>query len=141
MEWTKANLLGSALVTATYDEWDYAVDYPFSSFRIFSWACLATSVVGLVLAIILYHPRAQVPLLLAILALVSHISHLSLVHPFANDANFRYYAWILLPLALVLGVGIDELGQRSKSRQVLVMTVILAACVVRWGFLYLLMAA
>jgi len=141
IDWSKPSLFGSALVTATYGEWDYAADHPFASFRLLSWACLTTSMLGLVLAILLYRPRARVPLLLAILALLSHMSHLSFVHPFANAANFRYYAWILLPLALVLGIGLDELGWRSNSRLVLVTTVILTACIVRWGFLYLLIAA
>lgn len=113
--WSKRNMVASAFATSLYGEWDFnRRGRPDGTFLLSknTWAWLGVWVhLGfLYLALASRSQVGRAALLLAALIFCSHVAHVMGVMPFHNAANFRYYTWILLPLAVA---AITRLQQKA----------------------------
>lgn len=103
--WPKRNLVASAFSTSLYGEWDFSRrGRPQGVFVLpkntWAWLGVWAHLLFWRWALGFRSRTGMAALLLAGLILCSHAAHVMAVMPFHNAANFRYYAWILLPLAV-----------------------------------------
>jgi hypothetical protein len=115
--WPKRNLLASAFSTSLYGEWDFSRrGRPNGEFILpkntWAWLGVWFHLLFWRWALGFGSRRSRAALLLATLIFCSHAAHVMGVMPFHNAANFRYYAWILLPLAVAT---ITTLQQRPRA--------------------------
>jgi hypothetical protein len=121
--WPKRNILASAFATSLYDEWDFnRRGRPNGVFLLpkSTWGWLGVWAHFLFLPLVLASrsSTARSALLLAGLIFCTHVAHVVGVMPFCNAANFRYYAWILLPIAVAAIAGLQQRASRGVRAQV-----------------------
>lgn len=103
-DWTKKDLGSSTLVTSVLGEFDYssvARRHPGLT-EIFAWLALGLRLGLVVLLVIRWVPRMVLPGAIILTSFLMHVMHLAFVQPYVNAANFRYYAWVGLPLVVLL---------------------------------------
>ena len=109
-DWTKKDLMSSTLVTSVLGEFDYSSltkRHPRLT-EIFAWLALGFRL-GLVgLLVTQWVPRMVLPGGIILTSFLMHIIHLAFVQPYVNAANYRYYAWVGLPLAVLLCIATCE---------------------------------
>jgi hypothetical protein len=115
--WVKKNLFSSVLVTTAMGEFEFATVPPTSPFHTFAWLVIGGQLVSL--AIIIAYPTRKMllPLVVCLAAFITHVLHLSFVHPFMNSANYRYYTWISLPYMLLLALALQQAAKKSGGRR------------------------
>ena len=137
--WPKRNILASAFVTSLYGEWDFnrrghpngAVLLPKNTW---GWLGVWVHVLFLHLALASRSSTARSALLLAGLIFCTHVAHVAGVMPFFNAANFRYYAWILLPLAVAAIAGLQQRASRGARAEVAAIAILGLGTVAHLGF-------
>lgn len=109
-EWTKKDLVSSALVTSVLGEYDYSSLTRVHQRSAVTSAWLAIGLrLGLIgLLVIRWAPKMTLPGGIILTSFVTHVVHLVFVHPYVMTANYRYYAWIGLPLVVLLSVAIQK---------------------------------
>ncbi len=137
--WPKRNVLASAFVTSLYDEWDFnrrgRPDGVFLlSKNTWGWLGVWVHVLFLPLVLALRSSTARAALLLAGLIFCTHVAHVMGVMPFYNAANFRYYAWILLPIAVAAIAGIQQRASRGVHGEVAGIVVLGLGTFIHLGF-------
>lgn len=141
--WLKGNLLASAFVTSLYGEWDFNLrGRPNGVFLLSKnrWGWLGVWAHASFLFLILFWALAfrsatlRSALLLAGLILGTHACQVMLIMPFYNAANFRYYAWILLPLAVAGIAGLQHKSSKSVRVQLAGVAVLGLGTLIHLGF-------
>jgi hypothetical protein len=109
-EWTKKDLVSSALVTSVLGEHDYSSITKVNRRLTGTFAWLAIGFrLGLVgLLVIRWVPKMRLAGGIILTSYITHAVHLAFVSPYVNVANYRFYAWIGLPLAILLSVAIGQ---------------------------------
>jgi hypothetical protein len=139
MWWPKKNILASAFVTSLYGEWDFNQrGRPKGAFILpkntWAWLGVWTHLLFLPLALASRSSTARSALLLAALIFCSHVAHVMAVMPFYNAANFRYYAWILLPIAVAATVALERKVRRRGRASVAPIAVLGLGTLIHLGF-------
>jgi hypothetical protein len=121
--WPKRNMLASAFSTSLHGEWDFErTGRPNGRFLLrkntWGWLDVWAHISFLLLFLVPRTSLSRAAMLLAGLIFAGHAVHVMAVMPFSNAANFRYYAWILLPLAVTAAAGLEQRthGRRRTAR-------------------------
>ena len=137
--WPKRNIVASAFVTSLHGEWDFNHrGRPQGVFLLpkntWGWLGLWAHLLFLYLALAFRSSTARSALLLAGLIFSTHVAHVMGVMPFYNAANFRYYAWILLPLAVAAIAGLQRRSSTGTRAKVAAHAVLGLGTLVHLGF-------
>ena len=137
--WTKRTIVSSAFATTLFDEWDLVTLHNKAAdifFPISTWGWLAvwSQVAALAFLITFWKsPLGKAALGLMLLIFGTHLIHVGLIQPFMNAANFRYYAWISIPLLVALVTSISQ-AKKSSTRSALIGVIILGlGCLIHVG--------
>jgi hypothetical protein len=137
--WPKRNILASAFATSLYGEWDFNHrGRPNGVFLLpkntWGWLGVWAHVLFLYLALAFRSSTARSALLLASLIFCTHVAHVMGVMPFYNAANFRYYAWILLPIAVATIAGLQQSTNRGVRAKIASIAILGLGTLTHLGF-------
>jgi hypothetical protein len=137
--WPKNNILASAFVTSLYGEWNFnRRGRPDGTFLLpkntWGWLGVWVHLLFLPLALASRSSTARSARLLAGLIFCTHVAHVMGVMPFYNAANFRYYAWILLPIAVAAIEGLQQRSSRGARTSVAAIAVLGLGTLIHLGF-------
>lgn len=133
--WMKKNLTSSMLATSSYGEWEYSTVGEDSPFQTYAWLVLWGQLVTLYILIRGYHKKMLPWLVLVGLGVLTHVAHLTIVHQFLNDANYRYYLWVSIPYFVALGLALQKF-EKSRKRDLVLLAILIAFIYAHLGFFY-----
>lgn len=103
--WTKCTYMSSVLSTSLFGEFNFSRKAPAAD----TWAWITLWIQVFLLCALAYWRRAVRPMsLFLLLALSVHGLFIRFSHPFFIDANYRFFAWITMPLALLTAAQVHE---------------------------------
>ena len=119
--WTKRNYLSSIISTSLFGEFNYSKKAPGAD----TWAWVTLWIHVLLLANIAY-VRKSVRLMswFLLLTLFTHGLFIRFFFPFFINANFRFFAWITIPLAVLMASEFNSCFT-EKNKKYLMLTILL----------------
>jgi hypothetical protein len=136
--WSKQTLISSALSTSLYDEWDqqYNTRHSFGfSLQTWSWLGLWAQLAFFLFLFCFRTKLGRIALWLSAAIVATHIYHLAFIQPFMNAANFRYYAWILIPLTVAYVAAMEKIHKNQILITLSLFILIVGVCA-HMGFIY-----
>jgi 4-amino-4-deoxy-L-arabinose transferase-like glycosyltransferase len=119
--WTKRTYLSSIISTSLFGEFNYSKKAPGAD----RWAWITLWIYVVLLANIAY-VRRSVRLMswFLVLTLFTHGLFIRFFYPFYINANYRFFAWITIPLAVLTAAEFNRCF-KEKNKKYLVLTLLL----------------